>query len=84
MCLAIPGQITEILKEDPVDRRGKICFGGVVKEVNLAFTPKAMPGDYVLVHVGFSLSVVDPEEARKTLEILKEIGEMDPREVSGS
>lgn len=78
MCLAIPGQITEILKEDLVDRRGRVSFGGTVKEVNLAFTPKAGVGDYVLVHVGFALSVVDPEEARKTLDILKEMEGMDP------
>jgi len=80
MCLAIPGQITEILQEDPVERRGKVSFGGTVKEVNLAFTPKAQPGDYVLVHVGFSLSVVDPAEAEKTLEILKEMDELGPGE----
>jgi hydrogenase expression/formation protein HypC len=76
MCLAIPGKILEIVKEGRTDRKGRVSFGGVVKEVNLSFTPQAGPGDYVLVHVGFALSKVDEAEAEKTLEILGEMDEL--------
>lgn len=76
MCLAIPGKILEIVKEGATDRKGRVSFGGVVKEVNLSFVPDTKPGDYVLVHVGFALSKVDEEEAEKTLEILREMEEL--------
>jgi len=76
MCLAIPGKILEITHEGAVDRKGRVSFGGAVKEINLSFVPDTKPGDYVLVHVGFALSKVDEEEARKTLEILKEIDDL--------
>lgn len=77
MCLAIPGKIVSI--DDQTDsalRRGYADFGGVRKEISLAFTPEAAEGDYVLVHVGFALSVVDEEEARRTLEDLRRLGEL--------
>jgi hydrogenase expression/formation protein HypC len=59
--------------EDPVLRTGRVDFGGVEKEVSLAFVPEAREGDYVLVHVGFAISRVDEEEAQKVFEYLKEI-----------
>ncbi len=78
MCLAIPGQIKTIAAElDPIFRIGKISFDGVIKEVNLALVPEANIGDYVLVHVGTAISVIDEEEARKTFEALKQLGELD-------
>jgi hydrogenase expression/formation protein HypC len=82
MCLAVPGKIAEIFDTDPVDqdplfRRGRVDFGGIAKDVNLAYLPEAKPGDYVLVHVGFGLSIVDREEARRTLALLREMGELE-------
>jgi hydrogenase expression/formation protein HypC len=74
MCLAIPGKIVEIMEAgEPELRRGTVDFGGVRKDVSLAFTPEAQPGDYVLVHVGFALNVVDEAEARKIFESLAEM-----------
>ncbi len=74
MCLAIPGQVVSIVGEDPLWRRGRINFGGVVREVCLAYVPEAKVGDYVIVHVGFALSIVDEESAKQTL---AEFAEMD-------
>ncbi|MCC7209188.1 MAG: HypC/HybG/HupF family hydrogenase formation chaperone [Anaerolineae bacterium] len=76
MCLAVPGQIQSISGDDPMMRLGKVNFGGVVKEVNLAYTPDAQVGDYVVVHVGFALSIVDEAEAQQTFEYLRQIGEL--------
>lgn len=81
MCLAIPGQIKEItIQLDEVFRAGKISFGGIIKEVNLSMVPEAKIGDYVMVHVGVAISVVDEEEARKTYDLLMEMGELDELE----
>lgn len=76
MCLAVPGQIVDIEGEDPLLRTGRVNFAGIVKRVNLSYTPEAKPGDYVLVHVGFALSTVDQEEAGKQLSYLREMGEL--------
>ena len=74
MCLAVPGKILEIHEDpDPTLRRAQVDFGGIRKEVSLAFTPEAASGDYVLVHVGFALNVVDPAEAQKIFEYLAEM-----------
>jgi len=76
MCLAVPGKVISILEEgDSSLRRAVVDFAGVRREVSLAFTPEAKPGDYVMVHVGFALSVVDEAEAHKIFEYLREIGE---------
>jgi hydrogenase expression/formation protein HypC len=81
MCLAIPGKITVITEQlDDTFRIGKVSFGGILKEVNLMMVPEAQPGDYVLVHVGVAISVVDEEEAEKTFRYLKEIGELEELE----
>ena len=76
MCLAIPGQILDIEGDDPVLRSGRVNFAGVVKRVNLSYTPDAKPGDFVLVHVGFAISIVDQEEAGKVFSYLQEMGEL--------
>ncbi|MCB1126108.1 MAG: HypC/HybG/HupF family hydrogenase formation chaperone [Verrucomicrobiae bacterium] len=76
MCLAVPGQILSIQEADEFRRNGRVSFGGVVKEVNLAYVPEAGVGDYVVVHVGFALSVVDEEEARQTLDYLRQMDEL--------
>ena len=76
MCLAVPGMITNISGDDPMTRMGRIDFGGIFKEVCLAYVPEATVGQYVIVHVGFAISVLDPDEAAKTLEYLSEMGEL--------
>ncbi len=78
MCLAIPGQIKGIEAElDEVFRTGKVSFGGIMKEVNLSMVPEAVVGDYVLVHVGAAISIVDEEEARKVFEYIQKTGDID-------
>lgn len=77
MCLAVPGKILSIEGDDPVFRRGRVNFGGIVKEVNLCYVPEAKIGDYVIVHVGFALSIVDEDEAMKVFEYLSEMGELE-------
>lgn len=77
MCLAIPGQIQSITAElDETFRSGKVSFGGITREVNLSLVPEAHIGDYVLVHVGAAISVVDEAEAHETLRYLQQIGEL--------
>ncbi len=77
MCLAIPGKVISIEPtEDEMFRMGKVSFDGVLREVNFAMTPEVKVGEYVLVHVGVALQVVDEEEAQKTLAYLKELDEL--------
>lgn len=82
MCLAVPGKIVEMIGDDPATRRARVDFGGIEKQVQLAFVPDAGLGDYVLVHVGFALSRIDEAEARKVFAYLSEMdalaGELDP------
>ena len=80
MCLAVPGRITSIEGDDPIFRSGKVNFGGIVKEVNLSYVPDANIDDYVMVHVGFALSVVDENEANKVFGYLKQMGELEELE----
>ncbi len=78
MCLAIPGKVEAITGQlDDVFRMGKVAFGGIRKEVNLSMVPEAQVGDYVLVHVGVAISVVDEKEARETFDLLQKMGETD-------
>ena len=76
MCLAIPGKVTSITGEDPLMRSGKVDFGGVLREVSLAYVPEVKVGDYVIVHVGFALSRVDEAEAQQVFEYLREMEEL--------
>lgn len=81
MCLAIPGKVLSISTQlDDTFRQGKVSFGGIMKEINLCMVPEANIGDYVLVHVGVAISVIDEEEARTTFEYLKQIGEVEELE----
>lgn len=74
MCLAIPGRIVEVTEtEDELLRSARVDFSGVVKTVSLACTPQARPGDYILVHAGMALETIDEEEARRTLDLFKEL-----------
>jgi hydrogenase expression/formation protein HypC len=85
MCLAIPGKIVSIIEEEGlVLRRCKVDFGGIRKEICLDFTPEARLGDYVLVHVGFALSVIDEDEARHVFQALRELGQLQDLEEGGS
>lgn len=78
MCLAIPGRIIKITQQlDDTFRKGSVSFGGIVKEVNLYMVPAAAPGDYVLVHVGVAIGIIDPEEAGQTLRYLRQMGELE-------
>ena len=76
MCLAIPGKIERIEAEGPLGPTGHVNFGGIVKEVSLAYVPEAQVGDYVIVHVGFALSRVDEEEAKQVFEYLRQMDEL--------
>lgn len=75
MCLAVPGKLLSITGED-FNRAGRVSFGGVVKEVSLAYVPEAQVGDYVIVHVGFALSKVDEVEAAQVFSYLESMGEL--------
>lgn len=76
MCLAVPGKLLNITGDDPLSRTGKVSFGGITKDVNLAYVPEAKPGDYVIVHVGFALNVVDEAEANQVFEYLRKMDEL--------
>lgn len=70
MCLGVPGRIVST-DNDPTLPMGVVDFGGVRKDVCLAYVPECEVGDYVIVHVGFAISKVDEEEAERTLEVLR-------------
>lgn len=72
MCLAVPGQVLSIEGDDPILRQGRIAFAGIVKEASLAYVPEAKTGDYVLVHAGFAIAVIDETQALRTLAYLAE------------
>jgi hydrogenase expression/formation protein HypC len=76
MCLGVPGKIIEIYESGGL-RMGKIDFGGVTREACLAYVPEAQLGDYTIIHVGFALNVISEEEAQETLELLRQISDLD-------
>ena len=76
MCLGIPGKIIDIYEANGL-QMGKVDFGGVTKEVCLAYVPEAKIGNYTVIHVGFALNVLDEAEALETLQLLRDIGAMD-------
>ncbi len=75
MCLAVPGKLISTSGED-LYRMGRVSFGGVIKEVSLAYVPEAVVGDYVIVHVGFALSRVDEAEAMQVFSYLEAMGDL--------
>ena len=76
MCLAVPGKLERITTElDETFRIGEVSFEGITKEVNLTLVPEAKVGDYLLVHVGAAIGIVNEEEAKRTMAVLKEMGE---------
>jgi len=72
MCLGIPAKVVEISKEEGIRRRGKADFGGVSREIDLSLVD-AEVGDYVIVHAGFAIGMLDEQEAKESLELWKEI-----------
>lgn len=76
MCLGIPGRVIEIYESEGL-RMGKIDFGGAVRESCLEYVPEVQVDDYVIVHVGFAISILGEEEAQETMEMLNEILDMD-------
>lgn len=78
MCLAIPGKIQSIeSKYNGLVRMAKVSFGGIMKEASLEMVPQAKVDDYVLVHVGVAISIVDEKEAKRTFQYLEEMGEVE-------
>jgi len=80
MCLAVPGKIVSMAGDEPITKKGKVNFGGIIKEISLAYVPEAGIGEYVIVHAGFAISKVDEKEAMKTFAYLKEMGELEELE----
>ena len=76
MCLGVPGKIVEIYETEGL-RMGKIDFGGITREACLAYVPETEVGDYTIIHVGFAISVLDEAEALETLELIRQVGEVD-------
>lgn len=75
MCLAIPGQIESLQGDEPLMRLGRVRFGGIIREINLACVPEARVGDYVLAHVGVAIGIINEAEAIRTLAALQLLGE---------
>ena len=76
MCLAVPGKLIAIHGGTGIARAGKVDFGGVLREVNLALVPEAQVGEYVVVHVGVALATVDEKEAQQVFAYLREMDEL--------
>ena len=73
MCLAVPGKVLELFESNGL-KMARVQFGGLIREACLETVPHARVGDYVLVHVGFALSVLDEEEAQRTFRLLEQLG----------
>lgn len=76
MCLGVPGKIVEIEENDGL-KMAKVDFGGIFREACLDYVPEAQVGDYCVIHVGFAISLVSEEEALETLELLKDISNIE-------
>ena len=76
MCLGVPGKITKIYESDGL-KMGSIDFGGVTREACLAYVPEAKIGDYTIIHVGFALNIISEDEAQETLDLLRQIADLE-------
>ncbi|MCI0441697.1 HypC/HybG/HupF family hydrogenase formation chaperone [bacterium] len=77
MCLGVPGKVLSIERDQALGlAHGRVEFGGIIKEVNLTYTPEVKIGEYVVVHVGFAISRLDEEEAQQVFNYLRELGEL--------
>jgi hydrogenase expression/formation protein HypC len=82
MCLGVPGKVVEMIGESPLGMpMARVNFGGIIKEACLAYVPEAQMGDYVIVHAGFALSVIDEEEAMEVFEMLKQMEDLADLEI---
>ena len=77
MCLAVPGKVTSIDESNPELKMAKVNFNGVTKDICIQWLPDVKVDDYVLVHVGFALNTIDEKDAIETLEMLKEMGDIE-------
>jgi hydrogenase expression/formation protein HypC len=75
VCLAVPGRLISTAGDTPLTRTGRVDFGGVSREVNLALVPEAVPGDHLLVHAGVAITVLSAEESGRTLDELERLEE---------
>jgi len=80
MCLGIPGRVVSV-DDSAFLRMGRVDFGGITREVCLAYVPEARVGDYVIVHAGFAISQLSADEAAETLDLLSQVGLVDPVEL---
>ncbi len=81
MCLGVPGKVIEIQNNSVGMTMGKVDFGGIVKEICLAYVPEVKVGDYVIAHAGFAISTLDEKEAREVFETLKQIDDLSSLEI---
>lgn len=79
MCLAVPGKVISLSQDELGWHQGKVSFGGVIKLVSLAYVPAVKVGDYVIVHAGFALSILEPQAAEETLEYLNQLTQMEKK-----
>mgnify|MGYP000224069079 CR=1 FL=1 len=83
MCLGIPGLVEEIINTEPMASSARVRFGGIQKVISIVFVPEVNVGDYVIVHVGFAISVVNEQEAKRVFRYLDEIGELEELNTPG-
>lgn len=83
MCLGVPGKVLSVEENAQGMIMGTVSFAGVNKEICLAYVPEAKPDDYVIVHAGFAISIIDEQEAEETFEILRRMGELADLEDAG-
>ncbi len=81
MCLGVPGKVLAVEMRDDGMAMGRVSFGGVVKEVCLAYTPDVQVSEYVIVHVGFAISKVDEAEAQEVFRFLAQMDELGELEI---
>ena len=84
MCLGVPGKVLSIGENAQGMIMGAVSFAGVNKEICLAYVPETKPGDYVIVHAGFAISIINEQEAAETFEILRQMGELADLEEEGA
>jgi len=77
MCLAVPGKIISMTDDDSLNRMGYVEFSGISTEVSLAYVPEAQLDDYVIVHAGFAISIVDQQEAQQSLQEFEKLGALE-------
>ena len=76
MCLAVPGKIISINDNESLLQMAKVSFSGLIKQVSLAYVSEAVVDDYVIVHASFALSILDRDEAQRTLDLVEQLTEV--------